>query len=251
MKKIKVVLYILVPNADNLEKVKRQYPYEWAKPIYFPQRQRNLLLMENAAWDFLKDKIDMTADFVGTLSSRARTKMSMKKLDKLLHDSSLLHYDYINLQALPWIARDEADLRHKNFKQVWDELCERVGDCNINLRSCYCNYWMCKPSLFLGFSNWSSRVFSILETMPLAIQQVNYETFHLLSAKQLVELWGKPYYPLHIFILERFNLQYFRNYKCLLIPQVNLNVPVYTYLDAIYICLGILILLLYIKFSAS
>lgn len=249
IRKMKVILYILVPNPDNLDKVKRLYPYEWARPIHFPQQKRNLLLMENAAWDFLKDKIDTSADFVGTLSSRARTKMSMKKLDTLLHNSDLLHYDYVNFQASSCVARDEADLRHENFKKVWDELCEQVGDCNINLRSCYCNYWMCKPSLFLGFSKWASRVFSILETMPLAIQKSNYETFHLLTSKQLIDLWGKPYYPLHVFILERFNLQYFRNYKCLLLPQANFIPPAYTHLEVIAICIGLLILLLQIKYK--
>jgi hypothetical protein len=241
------VLYILVPNEQNLSKVKEQYPYEWAKPIYFPQKKRNLLLMENAAWDFLKDKIDMTADFVGTLSSRARTKMSMKKLDALLRDTSLLQYDYVNFQALPWIARDEADLRHKNFKLVWNELCDKVGDCNVNLRSCYYNYWMCKPLLFISFSEWALRVHSILDTIPLAKQQTNYETFHLLSSQQLIDLWGKPYYPLHTFILERFTLQYFRNFKCLLIPHDNLKLPLYTNLDIIAMCLGLLILILLVR----
>ena len=237
-----------MPNQANLEKVKSLYPYEWAKPIYFPQRKRNLLLMENAAWDYLKDKIDMTADFVGTLSSRAHEKMCMKKFDRVLRNKSLAEYEYVNFKASMNIAREEGEWEHPGFKKVWDELCTRLGDCNINLRSCFCNYWMCRPKLFLNLSAWMDRVLSTIDTMPLAKEPTVYYSNHLLSPEQLVELWGKPYYPLHIFLLERFNLQYFRNYKCLLIPEVNLRFSVSLHWEVRALCLGILILLLYIKY---
>lgn len=249
IRKMKVILYILVPNPDNLDKVKRLYPYEWARPIHFPQQKRNLLLMENAAWDFLKDKIDMSADFVGTLSSRARTKMCMTKLDKLLRNKSLLEYDYVNFKASMNRAREEGEWEHTGFQKVWDEVCEKVGNCNINLRSCFCNYWMCNPKLFLNLSIWMDRVLSIIDTMPLAKEPTVYYSDHLLSSKQLIDLWGKPYYPLHIFLLERFNLQYFRNYKCLLIPEINLKFSVHTHWEVRALCIVLLILLLQIKYK--
>ena len=242
------MLYILVPQKHNVEKVKKLYPYEWAHPLYFPQQRRDTLLMEHAAWEFLQDKIDTTADFVGTLSSRAHTKLSLSILNDLLHNIALFEYDYVNFQATSWIARDEADVQHRGFKQAWDLLCTRVGNCNVYLRTCFSNYWMCKPHLFKQFAQWMSRVLAIYDTIPAMKQATTYKTFHLLSSKQLIELWGKPYYPLGIFVLERFTLQFFRNYKCLLLPETNFKVPVHNNLlknvEVLFLAIAILILVI-------
>ena len=242
------MLYILVPKKENLEKVRRLYPYAWAHPIYFPQKKRPTLLMEHAAWEFLHDKIDMSADFVGTLSSRAHTKLSLQILSEVLNNKTILNYEYVNFQATSWIARDEAEVQHRGFTRAWDELCARVGNCNLYVKTCNSNYWMCKPLLFQRFAQWMTRVLLIYDTIPAMKQPTTYKTFHLLSPQQLIELWGKPYYPLGIFVLERFTLQFFRNFKCLLLPETNFKTPVHKNLlqnvEVLFLGVAILILVL-------
>ena len=82
---------------------------------------------------------------------------------------------------------------------------------------------MCKPDLFMGFAQWMQQtVIPKCLTIPEMFRDAHYGQ-GALQPSALVALWGRPYYPLAPFVLERFTLQYFRNHKTLLIPKALLE----------------------------
>jgi glycosyltransferase involved in cell wall biosynthesis len=71
---------------------------------------------------------------------------------------------------------------------------------------------MCTTEKMIGFINWYTNIcLPLLLNNPLILTDASYcgTSDSKLDSKQLVKLWGKPYYPHLPFVLERLNKAYF------------------------------------------
>jgi hypothetical protein len=158
--------------------------------------------------------------YVGTLSWSAYRKLNLRRLDEFLRspliqegNADYVHFSYTGLSAL-----EETAPFHPGFDRAWKRLCEETGG-DTHLMSTHYNYWMCRPHLFMGFVQWMhTTVIPRCIAMPEMYRDALY-TVGGLSSTALTKLWGRPYYPLAPFVLERFTFQYFRDLKTLLIPH--------------------------------
>jgi hypothetical protein len=215
------MLFILHPPSAR-HRLQRYAKYKWAVPLEVPVEPQPLLLMENNAWLLVAQLYPrfQHEKYVGTLSWSAYRKLNLRKLDEFLHssmiqsgDADYVHFSYTGLSAL-----EETRAFHPGFDRAWTRLCEETGG-YIHLMSTHYNYWMCRPQLFLGFVQWMhTKVIPKCIAMPEMYRDALY-TVGGLSASTLIKLWGRPYYPIAPFVLERFTFQYFRTHKTLLIPH--------------------------------
>jgi len=218
------VLFILHPPSAR-HRLSRFAKYEWAVPLEVPVEPQPLLLMENNAWPLVAQQYHKFKHhkYVGTLSWSAYRKLHLRRLDEFLRSTQIQDgvADYVHFAYLGQSALDETARFHPGFDRAWLRLCEIGGD--PHLPATHYNYWMCKPDLFMGFAQWMQQtVIPKCLTIPEMFRDAHYGQ-GALQPSALVALWGRPYYPLAPFVLERFTLQYFRNHKTLLIPKALLE----------------------------
>jgi hypothetical protein len=206
-------ILVLCPSESLLYKAKVDFVYDWAHPILVPQVQQRLLWLENNAW-FLDFKQFLNCRYIGFLSNACAKKIALGKLDDFLR-----HYkgnnDFVHFYSSSHLAIRHGD-SHLGFVRTWVELCKRIPDSEIFIRNLCCNYWMCKPDILASFIQWMTQT-----VMPesLKIQGMYLPSRYKgkLTPTELQEKWGRPYYPLAPFVLERFSYQFFKGKNCLLL----------------------------------
>jgi hypothetical protein len=210
--KFKICIYVLCPTDESLVAAKAIYPYWWAYPIRLnnPMNQ-DFLLMENNFWYQAQslEKEWSKFDYVGTISHSAHKKIIISELDAFLSRYNHNH-QYVCFAKHPSKHTNVSDdfQYHPNFKEGWTATCEATS-ANPVIQPLVYNYWMCATRHFKPFLLWMCNlVIPVVKSIPLNYGDANYEG--LLEHGKLVKLWGKPYYPLGLFILERFSFQFFR-----------------------------------------
>jgi hypothetical protein len=177
------------------------------------QKNQKLLWMENNAW--INCKVTPDLDYIGTLSHSCAEKINLKYLDAFLREFKG-NNDFIHFFSFPHRAINHGQDNHPGFEKTWKELCQRIPGSDIELQNLACNYWMCKPDLFLSFVQW---MYTLVIPESLKIQRMYLPSHYKgkLKPEELRRLWGRPYYPMAPFVLERFSYQFFRKKQCLLL----------------------------------
>ena len=177
------------------------------------QKNQKLLWMENNAWIHCKVTPDL--DYIGTLSHSCAEKINLYYLNEFLNEFHG-NQDFVHFFSFVHKAVDHGQNNHPRFKNTWLELCKRIPGSDTELQNLACNYWMCKPHVFITFVQWMNNL-----VMP---ECLNIQGMYLpskyngrLKPEELQRIWGKSYYPLAPFVLERFSYQFFKRKKCLLL----------------------------------
>jgi hypothetical protein len=174
--------------------------------------------MENDAWGFLKSQLKNIDDikYIGTLSQSAAEKINVHHLNEFLNTFEDDH-DFVHFYSFPHKAVNHGNSNHPGFRKTWLELCKRIPESDPEIPNLACNFWMCKSDIFFSFLKWMTEV---VLPASLTIQGMYLPTTYKegkLSRKELEKKWGRPYYPLAPFILERFSYQFFKGKKNLLL----------------------------------
>jgi len=207
----KVIIYVLCFNTTTYKKSKQIYaPYLWARPILMKYQDYTF---ENAFWKQLLEISNEweNCDMVGTISHNTYLKMNISRINYIiinkLYDSFnyyafkkyqniTLFYDIIN--TVDHNTKSLLTYMHKNLNNTTD------------YHISFSNYWITTPNLMKQFINWYTNVcLPLLLTHPACLYEYNYDGH--LTHDQLIQLWGKPYYPIAPFILERINTLFFYN----------------------------------------
>lgn len=202
-----IIIYILCYNQDRFEAAKEQYrAYSWAKPLLMTYQDYSF---ENAVWKQLleiQDEWD-SCEFVGTLSFTAYRKINLETIHRRITEGFYSGKSYVNFNcSTRKILEHRGKFHHPNFKEIW---CDMLRDLNIeDITDNACNYWMCRPDLMVRFIEWHHTVLRpVLLAHPLIFTDAEYGG--AMTPKELIELWGQPYYPHVPFILERINKAFF------------------------------------------
>lgn len=216
-KKKKHIIYILCYNDITYNNSLKIYnKYNWAQPIIISNQDYSF---ENAFWKQLieiKNEWE-SCEMVGSLSYSAYKKIDLNVVDNIIKKKLYIPNSYYNFFDTNDLIPNSNTLTHPHFNSIWNDLL-------VNLKlfttteNC-CNYWMCKPELMKKFIYWYiNKCLPELLNNPYILENANYQNNSLnlntLNKEGLINLWGKPYYPIFPFIIERLNKCFFiTNFK--------------------------------------
>lgn len=197
----------------------------WAKVI----EVKTTRYFENIMYDsWLHSNIDewINTDYVGTLSWKSNTKISLPELDcpKFQDQISKENPDVVVFLVPNMILLDQAQKGHGDaFKRVWVYLLSQLGYSELeatdpSIKLFWSNYWMAKPDVMLKYIDFFRKAKNILENSDHIQDDIwsnsNYGGY--LPKERLIEIFNKPYYPLYLFIMERLPCFFFhQQYKLL------------------------------------
>jgi hypothetical protein len=200
-----IVVYVLCHNKKRLaEAIPLYAPYKWARPILMKYQNATF---ENAFWPQMLEIRDewIFAEFVGTISFTAIRKINLALINRRIVEGyyTNMSHAYFN-DTTRYVLSNTSD--HPNFTKIWKDLLETL---NIpDIIEAWCNYFICKPQLMEEFIEWHRVVLSpAVLSHPLIYGRSEYKG--ALTEADLIKLWGKPYYPMVPFIMERMNRAFF------------------------------------------
>ncbi len=206
----KVMIYILCYNDDTYNNAISYYSkYNWARPIIIEHQDYTF---ENAFWKQMK-KIEsewINCDMVGTLSHKAHIKININNVNNIIENNmqELLYYHFARLQINVLNHNSFAIRYHPNFDKMYIYLLNHFKFKDTN--ECLHNYFMCKPFLMKSFIDWYlNNCLPLIITHPLSFTNSKYSGN--INEDELIKICGKPYYPLIVFVIERFIPCYFDN----------------------------------------
>jgi len=207
---MKIIVYILYHDKtekETLEFAKKHT--NWAIPHKLPQTH----LLESAMYatelSILKNQWT-NADYVGTLSL-AGAKRKINNFNKLclLFDSSKNNalnlgdgaFFYTLIQNGPWALPNKKGILGKS---IFDDILQKMSYEQPNDKQGFCNFWIAKPHVMSEYiSLFANQFLPVLEASDKVWDDSEYFTT---SAHKLdkMKIFGRPYYPFHCFIAERF-----------------------------------------------
>ena len=233
-----IIIYILCYNIDTYNFALNHYnKYKWAKPIILNNQDYTF---ENVFWKQLYEIESEWSnyDMVGVISYKAYKKINIDNINNIIINKLYYPQKYYHFldSKIDVLNKNKCSHSHPNFEIIWNDMLKIL---NLeNTTESYCNYFMCTPYLMKKFMDWYNNCClpKIIEH-PLSFTDAKYQGS--LSENDLINLWGKPYYPLIVFVLERLN-------KCFFLKELQnnnidthsyskINIPIHKALGAIFL----------------
>lgn len=204
-----ILIYVLCYTPELYERAKESYAkWSWARPVLMKYQD---VTFENAFWRQLAELHNewRSCDMVGTLSHRAKDKISMDNVDKIIRDPSKWektgYYHFMDTQARI------NNSCHPHLVAICKDVLASIE--YYEPTESYCNYFMATPTKMVNFIIWFESVLKpAVLSHPLALTDSSYHRPDGLSPEQLIELCGVPYYPHVPFVIERLNKAFFLGY---------------------------------------
>ena len=206
----KIIIYVLCANEERLAYARNIYgDIPWAKPILMKYQD---VTFENTFWRQLLEIKDewFGCDMIGTISPSAPNKISLDRINEVIHTPSLWSSGYVHFMDL---GIPICNNNHPYLLDIVSDVCKHlklaVPTENI------CNYWMCTPAKMLRFIDWFE---TQAKPAVLSHPKVMTDSFYngrgkeyggKLSSDVLMKLCGVPYYPHVPFVIERLNKAFF------------------------------------------
>lgn len=224
---MKILIYVLCHNQETKACAIKEYgDKEWAKIICI----ETTVLLENIMYDkwLLEHYEDWKdVDYVGTISWKASKKILLPDMHKLAHFLEHVPFDIIPFYMTNDKLIEQATHYHPKFKNLWLKWLTALDiDQKIILDdetpAFFSNYWITKPNLMLKYIDYFKTAKIVLETTQ-DIQDELWENANYndtLSKDKCFQIFGKPYFPYHVFLYERLPCFFFWNINAsLLKPQ--------------------------------
>lgn len=165
------------------------------------------------------------ADFVGTLSWRARDKMRADLVGDVV-DSVGPDAEAVAFLPLPTDSLlAHAAACHPRFLEAWVPLLLELGASvqdavSSHIPSFFCNYWVARPRHMEQFLDFFARAVRVLDTLPCiqdALWSDSGYRSESLGPDRLREIYGTPHMPLHPFLAERLACYFFWKHPTVLV----------------------------------
>jgi glycosyltransferase involved in cell wall biosynthesis len=213
---LKTIIYILCYNSEKLIQAEELYSkYSWAKPIIMKYQDYSF---ENAFWKQLYEIRSEweNCEMVGTLAYSAYKKINLEKVDSIISNKLYFPQNYYNFFDSNMTIPNLNTISHPHFNKIWETSIKNLN--LVNTTENCCNYWMCKPELMKYFIYWYINIcLPELLKNPLIFENSLYsgnDFNNCIQESNLINLWGKPFYPHLPFICERLNKSFFmKHYK--------------------------------------
>jgi hypothetical protein len=207
---MKVVIFVLCYDAASQHEASKVYGgLPWARVTRIP----TTMYMEGVMYWMWLDQFRHVwhdADFVGTLSWNASTKLVIPDMEQLGRQADQLGAGVVAVHSSRDDLVGQATKCHPRFMEVWVTLLEEMGYTREDATSrqipaFFCNYWMARPPLMERYVAWFRRARILLDTCA-AIQEPLWSDSGYpgrLRGQRCMAIWARPYYPHHCFVVER------------------------------------------------
>lgn len=206
---MKVLVYILCYNDETHTVAQQEYGFEpWARVLLI----HSTPYMENVMFTEYFPNLEhewRDADYVGTLSWKARTKIKFD-MPAIIEELALLQPDVFALNPGKKQTLMKQPRIHPKFKELWIAVLNRFGvskdiATSKQIVPFYCNYWLAKPEYLRAYMQFNQRVVHMLET-DAELQNdlwsdAKYKT--KLPKERVQQVFNRPYFTYHPFICER------------------------------------------------
>lgn len=217
------IIYILCYDANTEAKARTTFGHHlWARIIQMP----TTIYMENWMYfEYLDAHVAdwESYDYVGTLSWKAPQKMLIPDMNKLLTLAEETNPDVLALFSYPKKTLIE-QATEANFETAWIRWLQQLdytdeASCDPTIQLFLCNYWLAKPQCMSAYIEFAKRARYVLDTYrPLRnLLWADSKFSYTISQEKCMHIYGRPYYPLHCFLMERLPCIFFHNEKTLVL----------------------------------
>jgi hypothetical protein len=160
--------------------------------------------------------------FVGTLSWKALSKISMPNFNKIRMKMQQKQADvfafYPHTMRKPNALLSQALANHPLFKDIWVAWLQQLGfdetaSTNPNMQAFFGNYWMATPAWLSKYIDFYKKAQHVLDSYEPIQEKLWSDSRY--SSSMTVEcrknIFGRPYYPYHCFLCERLPCFFFAN----------------------------------------
>lgn len=212
---MKVIVYVLCHDEATLRVATARHAADpWARVLRIPTTP----YLENVMYgEVLRDRQAewADADFVGTLSWKAHTRMRLPDMTQFGETLRRGGYD-VGALVVPRHVPDASRMvtaaseAHPPFRDVWVPLLQTLGfsaeeALSPAIPGFFCNYWMARPAWMERYMDFFAAARAALDTEP-ALQPALWSPSKYagaLSRDALRAIYGAPYYAMHPFVCER------------------------------------------------
>jgi hypothetical protein len=208
--KSNAIIFCLYYDERTKSYIYDNYPSligDWLYPVEMPATTKYMEHHFYITWLAENKHIWQHKDYVGVVSW---------KFDQKIHVPNLSIYegdeDFVGFYLQQGNLIEHTSKCHPRFTTLWPDILQRMGyklDDIMSPKTPYFvyNYWMCKPAWMIRYIKYLNKIIQVMETCP-EIQDALYSdaTYMIprhLTHDRLVEIFQRPYYTHHCFILER------------------------------------------------
>jgi len=208
---MKIIIYVLCYNEETMQSAIKEYGnHEWARITCIETTP----LMENIMYDkVLLEHYDewKDAEYVGTISWKTSKKILLPDMQKLKQFLKQAPYDIIPFYITNENMIDQANYYHPKFKSLWCKWLtalhvEENDILNPTVPAFFSNYWITTPTLMLKYIEYFKIAKTVLDKSPEVQAEVWEDSTYdhvTLSKEKCMQIYGKPYFPYHVFLYER------------------------------------------------
>lgn len=226
---MKIIIYVICYDDKTSaisQNVYAQYP--WFRIFRIPESTPELesaMYLKYLPGELYNEWKD--ADFVGTISWKAHTKTSIRRICDMLENPESLQeivpFCCMHLKPHPIY---QAKCKHKLFEKVWTGIISKLKSSDskdipthIDFENYFhfpffaFNYWMCTPEWMNRYIAFAKITKSIMdsdeEIKKLMFMDATYNAGRL-SKDRLIHIFGVPWYTYHPFVFERLSGFFFK-----------------------------------------
>lgn len=224
---MKAVVYVLCYDEASTAAATREFAaWPWATVVTLPETEGASRFMEGAAFLGLLPERRAEwadADFVGTLSWKAGTKIGLDRLGGVLEGVKGTADAVAFLPSADHLMRHSVRC-HPRFLEIWVPLLEAMGFAageavHIDIPCFFCNYWAATPAWMDRFLEFYGRATRVLESLPSVQEPLWSDSGYgtQLSIERRMQIYGTPYIPYHPFVCERLACFFFWKHEAALV----------------------------------
>jgi hypothetical protein len=222
-----MLIYVLAPDEDTLLAAKDRYVDPIFRPILLPQTP---YLESYMYTDWLMDHEDewKDEDWVGCIAHRAHTKQPrIFDIREVMETATTQGAECCAFMYRGDPLLSTAERWHPGFREAWMAAWRSAGwDTPMHtaliqqeslMLSFYCNYWAASPRLMRMYCELMGRLRVAIDADATLRETLwrdsNYtgrgQEIASIPEDKCMALWGVPYYPMVVFVMERMPCVFF------------------------------------------
>jgi hypothetical protein len=226
---LSIRIFIQSHSTETFTLAKERFSnFSWAFPVLITGADENNVLFENKFYVEFEKHVNRedynSFEYIGFLSYSAPTKISMHQIVQNIE--ALHHKNFVHFSPSPILISNSVNVNtHKNFKVIWNDVFNDLGDTNHAFDSNW-NYFVMKKNMFFEYQKYLKCKIPILLSHNLALTDANYKSGKNPICIERVTN-GLKFYPHVPFVLERVCYNWCRMYEKSIEGQI-LNIFVYS-----------------------
>lgn len=206
-----ILIYIICINKSMYDIALKKYLiYKWIKPIIINYSDYTF---ENIFWkQFENMEYEWTQYLtIGIISYMNFNDSVINTINNIIINNKFISNNYYCI-----INNNNKIFHNNNYNIIWDKIINLFDYKKINNYNCY--NFICTPNIMKKYIFWYYNI--CLNKLSNSLDILEDSKITYLKENELLKIWGKKYYPIFPFIIERLNKYFFDN----LSENINYNI---------------------------